>query len=152
MFALGCKQLVYRQHYLVTFKKSHLLSSARPFSGKAHDFIYYGAKSANDFHSPEYEAFYQRSIHDKEQFWSDLAQDVHWHKPFDSVLDTSKEHFTRWFEGGQINIAYNCLDRHILEGKGNQTCFYEESAYTGHTKTWTYQEVYEQSGRLASVL
>ena len=73
------------------------LAAARHFSSKPHEYIFYGHKSANDFRNPKYEEFYRRSINDKEQFWSELAQDVHWHKPFDTVLDVSREHFTRWF-------------------------------------------------------
>ena len=58
----------------------------------------------------------------------------------------------RWYKGGKINIAYNCLDRHVLAGEGNRVCFYEDSVYTGHQRAWTYEEVMVQSGRLATVL
>ena len=67
-------------------------------------------------------------------------------------MDTSDKYFTKWFPGGEINIVYNCLDRHVEAGNGQADCFYEESVYTGLKKTWTYSEVYEQCGRLASVL
>ena len=81
-----------------------------------------------------------------------MASEVHWHRPFDTVLDSNNEHFPKWFAGGKLNIAYNCLDRHIQAGHGSDVCFFEESAYTGKSRAWTYQEVYDQSGRLASVL
>ena len=128
--------------------------SRRPaiiFPHRYMSYIFYGDRSANDFHLPVYETVYRRSIEEREEFWADLAKDVHWHKPCERVMDTSDKHFTKWFTGGQINMAYNCLDRHILEGRGSMTCFFEESAYTGHRRSWTYQEVYERSGRLASV-
>ena len=114
-------------------------------------YIFYGDRSANDFRLPKYEAIYKRSVEDHEGFWADLANDVHWYRNFDSVLDKSNKHISKWFNGGQINMAYNCLDRHILQGLGSQVCFFEESAYTGHRRSWTYQEVYENTGRLASV-
>lgn len=49
-------------------------------------------------------------------------------------------------------MAYNCLDRHILSGHGKSICFYEESAYTGLKREWTYEQVYQEVGRLATVL
>jgi len=58
----------------------------------------------------------------------------------------------RWYKGGLTNIAYNCLDRHVKAGDGNRVCFYEDSVYTGTQKAWTYKQVMEQSGRLATVL
>jgi len=58
----------------------------------------------------------------------------------------------RWYKGGMTNIAYNCLDRHVLARDGENVCFFEDSVYTGKTKSWTYQEVMEQSGKVATVL
>jgi propionyl-CoA synthetase len=58
----------------------------------------------------------------------------------------------RWFPDGMTNIAYNCLDRHVKDGEGERVCFYEDSVYTGVQRPWTYAEVLEQSGRLATVL
>ena len=49
-------------------------------------------------------------------------------------------------------MAYNCLDRHVLAGEGDRVCFYEDSVYTGLQRAWTYREVLEQSGKLATVL
>ena len=58
----------------------------------------------------------------------------------------------RWFKGGKINIANNCLDRWVNSGHGDNVCFYEDSVYTGTQRAWTYAEVMAQSGRLGSVL
>ena len=54
--------------------------------------------------------------------------------------------------GGLTNIAYNCLDRHVLAGEGERVCFFEDSVYTGTQRSWTYAQVLEKSGRLATVL
>jgi propionyl-CoA synthetase len=81
----------------------------------------------------------QRSIDDQRGFWTEKAQDVHWHKPFDNVLDDSDIRFPKWFVGGQTNMSYNCLDRHIEEGRGDMPCFFEISAYTGVEETYSYK-------------
>lgn len=89
---------------------------------------------------------------------------MHWFKPYTTVLDDSQNYFSdrpgdlaknpvkyRWFADGEINISYNCLDRHVEAGHGDRVCFYQDSVYTGVQKAWTYKEVLEQVGRLASV-
>ena len=106
-------------------------------------YIHYGDKSCADFKNDKYEDIYNHSINNKKDFWSKLATDLHWFKPFSNALDTSDEHFPKWFQDGKINMAYNCLDRHILSGYGKNICFYEESAYTGLKREWTYEQVYQ---------
>ena len=49
-------------------------------------------------------------------------------------------------------MAYNCLDRHVIAGHGSRVCFYEDSVYTGKQRAWTYQEVMNETGKLATVL
>ena len=58
----------------------------------------------------------------------------------------------RWFPDGKGNMAYNCLDRHVKDGFGDRVCFYEDSVYTGKQRAWTYKEVMEESGKLATVM
>ena len=61
----------------------------------------------------EYNALYKRSMDDPEGFWGELAaQELHWFKPWDKVLQW-EEPTAQWFVGGQLNISYNCLDRHL---------------------------------------
>ena len=109
-------------------------------------------KTHNNFSSPKYEQEMQRSIDDPRGFWAEKAQDVHWHKPFESVLDDTDIRFPKWFKGGLTNMSFNCLDRHIEAGRGDMPCFFEISAYTGHEETYTYKQVHNEVGRLASVL
>ena len=81
---------------------------------------------------------------------------MHWFKPYTTVLDDSQNYFSdrpadlaknpvkyRWFADGEINISYNCLDRHVEAGHGDRVCFYADSVYTGVQKAWTYKEVLE---------
>ena len=77
---------------------------------------------------------------------------MHWYRRWDQTIDTTDQYLHRWFKGGMTNIAYNCLDRHVAAGEGDRVCFYEDSAYTGHERAWTYSEVMRESGKLATVL
>ncbi|HZE10397.1 MAG TPA: acetyl-coenzyme A synthetase N-terminal domain-containing protein, partial [Burkholderiales bacterium] len=66
-----------------------------------------------------YREFHRRSIDDREGFWAERAGLVHWHKPHAQVLDYRRPPFARWFVGGETNLCYNALDRH-LEARGDQ--------------------------------
>lgn len=63
---------------------------------------------------------YLSSINEKEKFWGEVAQLVHWDKMFETVLDDSAAPFTKWFSSGYLNACYNCIDRHIADGKGSK--------------------------------
>ena len=71
---------------------------------------------------------------------------------YHSVRDVKDIRFPKYFIGGKINITHNALDRHINEGRGDMPCFFEVSAYTGVDKTYTYSEVRDEVGRLATVI
>src|SRR5580658_4725175 len=60
----------------------------------------------------EYEALYRRADEDPEAFWAEIARELHWFKPWNKVLQWDPP-FAQWFIGGQINLSYNCLDRHL---------------------------------------
>jgi acetyl-CoA synthetase len=69
----------------------------------------------------QYEDMYRRSLDDADAFWGEEAEKrLHWFKKWDYVQnhDFSKAKI-RWFEGGKLNVSYNCLDRHVLAGKGD---------------------------------
>ncbi|MER2164530.1 MAG: AMP-binding protein, partial [Psychrobacter alimentarius] len=65
---------------------------------------------------------YQASISDREQFWSKQAERIYWHKEPEQILDDSKLPFAKWFVGGETNLCYNCVDRH-LEQRAEQDAF-----------------------------
>ena len=83
---------------------------------------------------------YQEAKADRLTFWANQANLLHWHKPFNHVLDWTNAPFARWFHDGQLNVAYNCLDRHVLEGRGNRVAIHFEGE-PGDTKTYTYAEL-----------
>ena len=79
-----------------------------------------------------YKEFHRRSIEQPEAFWSEQADLIHWHKPFTKVLDYSRPPFTKWFVGGETNLCYNSVDRHLAErGDQNALIFVSTCAYAG---------------------
>lgn len=107
---------------------------------------------ANDFVAPIHDALYRDSIENQGAFFEAQAEHIYWYKKWTTTIDTSDQYLHRWFKGGLTNIAYNCLDRHVIAGEGNRVAFFEDSVYTGVQRSWTYNEVMVQSGKLATVL
>ena len=100
-----------------------------------------------------YEAMYQRSIEDPDGFWADQANEfLDWTKTWDKVqeFDFTKGDI-RWFEGGKLNVSYNCLDRH-LETRGDQVALLWEADDPDVDKKVTYRELYEEVCKLSNVL
>ncbi len=75
----------------------------------------------------------------REDFWKEKAQQVHWSKSPEVILDSSNPPFYRWFSDGEINMSYNCLDRHVEEGRGDNTCFIYDNVYNKVKKQYTYK-------------
>ena len=103
----------------------------------------------------QYAAMYQRSIDDPNGFWAEQAnQFVTWSKPFDKVMDYSynpDNFYIKWFEGGQLNVSYNCLDRH-LDSRGDQVAIIWEADDPNVDKKITYRELHADVCKLANVL
>jgi len=102
--------------------------------------------------SNAYERAYQRSIQDPEGFWGEIAEDCHWYKRWDKVLDDSNVPFYRWFVGGQVNTCYNALDLHVENGRGGQDALIYDSPVTDTIKAFTYQELRDLVARFAGAL
>ena len=98
----------------------------------------------------QYEDVYKQSIEDPERFWAEKAEALHWFKRWDNVLRDDNGFF-KWFEGGQLNMSYNCLDRHLAGWRKNKAAIIWESD-DGSTKTYTYQELHREVCRFANVL
>ncbi|MBN9187512.1 MAG: AMP-binding protein, partial [Microbacterium sp.] len=95
---------------------------------------------------------YERAAADREGFWADQARDLlHWHTPFTEVLDWSNPPFARWFADGELNVAYNCLDRHVESGIGDRAALLWEGE-NGDERRVTYAELTDEVKRLANVL
>jgi len=95
---------------------------------------------------------YTQSIQDPNGFWAGPAEDCHWYKKWDKVLDDSNKPFYRWFTGGVVNTCYNALDFHIENGRGNQAAMIYDSPVTQTINTFTYTELRDLVARFAGVL
>jgi propionyl-CoA synthetase len=102
--------------------------------------------------SGSYEKTYRRSLEDPAGFWAEAAEEIHWYKRWDKVLDDSRKPFYRWFSGGLVNSCYNALDRHVEAGRADQTALIYDSPVIGLVKTLTYRELLDQVARFAGVL
>ncbi|HUR36970.1 MAG TPA: acetate--CoA ligase [Terriglobales bacterium] len=98
-----------------------------------------------------YEELYAAAANDPDKFWSERAQDVDWFKPWEKVLDWSNPPFAKWFVGAKLNLAYNCLDRHLTTWRRNKAAIIWEGE-NFEQKTLTYQELHRKVCKLANAL
>ncbi|UBM09963.1 acetate--CoA ligase [Cupriavidus metallidurans] len=97
-----------------------------------------------------YQALCDEAAKDYEGFWARHARELlHWHKPFTKVLDESNAPFYKWFEDGEINASYNCLDRNVEKGLGDKTAIVFE-ADDGTVTRVSYQELLAKVSRFAN--
>jgi len=94
---------------------------------------------------------YEAANADRLAFWAEQAGRLHWHQPWTEVLDWSKPPFAKWFVGGQLNVAYNCLDRHIDAGRGSKVALYWEGE-PGDTRCITYADLHRMVCQAANAL
>ncbi len=95
---------------------------------------------------------FERAAEDRLQFWADQAKSlVSWHTPFTRVLDWSNPPFATWFDDGTLNVAANCLDRHIDAGLGDRVAFYFEGE-PGDRRAVTYGQLTDEVKRMANAL
>jgi len=99
----------------------------------------------------EYEQAVSKGRHDLEGFWEEAAEDLHWFKKWDTVLDRSDAPFFKWFSGGKTNIAYNALDRHIDTHRKNKVAIIHEKE-NGERERMTYYDLYRAANKFANVL
>ena len=100
-----------------------------------------------------YQQMYKQSVDDPDGFWAEQAEKfVSWYKPWDKVLEWDyNEGKISWFEGAELNVCYNCVDRH-LESRGDQTAIIWEGDDPGEDKKISYRELHSEVCRLANVL
>jgi propionyl-CoA synthetase len=98
-----------------------------------------------------YREFHGRSIEDRENFWAEEAKLVHWQRPFERVLDYSRPPFARWFVGGETNLCYNAIDRH-LAARGDQKALIWISTEVDQQKEFTYRQLHSEVNRVAAMM
>ncbi|MDF2186972.1 acetate--CoA ligase [Paraflavitalea sp. CAU 1676] len=101
----------------------------------------------------QYQAAYKKSVDHPEEFWSDIASNFQWRKPWDKVLEWDfKKPTIKWFNGGKLNITENCIDRH-LEKLGNKPAIiWEPNDPEEYHRVLTYRELYNKVVQFGNVL
>ena len=101
----------------------------------------------------QYQEIYDSSLQDRDAFWANIAERITWYKKWDTVSNVDfKKAEIKWFEGGKLNISYNCLDRHVEAGKGDRTALIWEGNNPEEDKRFTYQELLDEVQKFANVL
>ena len=109
--------------------------------------------------SPEFAAaanadagLYDAADRDRQAFWDEQAKRLAWESPYTDVLDWSEAPFAKWFVGGTLNVAYNCVDRHVEAGNGDRVAIHWEGEPVGDQRTITYAELKDEVCRAANAL
>jgi acetyl-CoA synthetase len=123
-----------------------VLTENRVFEPHA-DFV----KNANVSGLAAYQALCAEASQDYTGFWARHAQSaITWHRPFSQVLDESNAPFYRWFHDGQLNVSYNCLDRHLADSANKTALIFE--ADDGTVTPYTYQALHLRVSKFANAL
>jgi acetyl-CoA synthetase len=102
-----------------------------------------------------YQQHYAKSIENPESYWAKAAQGLHWQQSWERVKNTSfdpQNVFIRWFEGAKMNVAENCIDRHLAEKANQPAIIWEPDNPAEEGVTLTYQQLYERVNRCANML
>ncbi|MEO7077973.1 MAG: AMP-binding protein, partial [Rhodococcus sp. (in: high G+C Gram-positive bacteria)] len=94
---------------------------------------------------------YDVAAKDRLAFWAEQARRLHWHTPFTEVLDWSDAPVAKWFADGELNVAYNCVDRHVLDGHGEQVAIHWEGE-PGDSRDLTYGDLLAEVSQAANTL
>ncbi|WDE12421.1 acetate--CoA ligase [Thalassomonas haliotis] len=100
---------------------------------------------------PEYQALYDYSINNREDFWAGQAETLGWYKKWDKVLDESKAPFYQWFAGGKTNIVHNAVDRHLTNANRNKMAIIWEGE-NGQVRNYSYNGLNREVCQFANVL
>ncbi|HYR26318.1 MAG TPA: propionate--CoA ligase [Aquabacterium sp.] len=98
-----------------------------------------------------YRALYERSIHERDQYWAEQAARIDWHRPYDQVCDYREPPFAKWFVGGQTNLCHNAVDRHVAD-RPDQPALIHVSTETGAEEVISYAQLHVEVQRMAAIL
>lgn len=96
-------------------------------------------------------SIYEKARANPEQWWAQFASKLDWIKPYNTVLDWNQAPHAKWFDGGELNVSANCLDRHVSCGLGERVAYYWEGE-DGERRAYTYSELLALTERFANVL
>src|SRR5262249_35866902 len=100
---------------------------------------------------PDYEAVYAEAHKDLQGFWAKRAEELHWNKKWDKLLDESNAPFFKWFIGGKTNIVDNALDRHVTTWRKNKLALIWEGE-PGDTRTFSYHRLHQEVNKFGNIL
>ncbi len=100
----------------------------------------------------DYHKIYADWKSDPENFWQSAATAIDWYKPADKVFDPDVGVYGRWFVGAECNTCYNCLDRHVKDGRGEQAAIIYDSPITGAKRIISYDDLLEEVSTFAAGL
>ena len=99
-----------------------------------------------------YQEIYKESIHNPEHFWKEQANQLEWFKQPKTILSKDSHDYYQWFEDGELNLSYLCIDKHVKDGFGDQDAVIYDSPVT-HTKQHiTFNQLHEEVSKLAGGL
>jgi acetyl-CoA synthetase len=99
----------------------------------------------------ERDALVAKADADPDAFWAEMATSLDWFKPWDQVLDWSNAPFAKWFVGGEMNVSYNCLDRHVATWRKNKAAIIWEGE-PGDSRVYTYQQLLREVCKAANTM
>ena len=101
----------------------------------------------------QYQEMYDRSVNDEDGFWAEQAERLTWFKKWNTVANYDLATADiKWYEGGKLNVSYNCLDRHVEDGYGDRTAMIWEGNNPTEDKTFTYNELLSDVQKFSNVL
>ncbi|RYV04053.1 acetate--CoA ligase [Shewanella sp. OPT22] len=115
------------------------------------DIFYPSSEVTEQANVPEYDKLYQYSIENREAFWAEQAESLSWFKRWDSVLDESNAPMYKWFDGGEINIVHNAVDRHLDNANRNKMAIIWEGE-NGEKRNFSYNGLNREVCQFANVL
>ncbi len=124
---------------------------SQDFAPPTTEWYYPSEEIVQNANIPDYEAVYKEAQDDPEAFWAKQAENLHWFKKWDQVLDRSNAPFYKWFVGAQTNIAYNALDRHVKTYRRNKLALIWEGE-PGEHRTFSYWRLWREVNKFANVL
>ncbi|PHX60725.1 MAG: acetate--CoA ligase [Actinobacteria bacterium] len=125
--------------------------SSQTLESAAHENLSFAPPAAFIAQANVTSAAYEQAAADRLDFWATQARRLSWQTPFDEVLDWSDAPFAKWFVGGKLNVAYNCVDRHVEAGYGDQVAIKFEGEL-GDQRDITYAELQHEVSQAANAL
>ncbi len=111
------------------------------------------SKNAHISSLDRYDEIYKQSIDDPDKFWAETAQRIHWNKPWDTIQNSDfAQGRIEWFSGGKLNACYNCIDRHIENGHGDDTAIIWEGNDPNQSRKFSYNELLRDVSQFANAL